>query len=48
MSGRIIFYCASDLTIGDICNLFEGNTNAYDYKIAYDEETASVVIREGR
>lgn len=48
MNKRIIFYCAEGLTIGDICNLFEGNTNAYDYEIAYDEESASVVIREGR
>lgn len=47
MSERIIFYCADGLTIGDICNLFEGNTNAYDYEIAYDP-TGVIVIREGK
>ena len=46
MSGRIIFYCAEGLTIGDICNLFGENTNAYDYEIAHDGGV--IVIREGK
>lgn len=46
MSRRIIFYCAPDITIGDICALFEGQTNAYDYEIAVEDGV--VVIREGR
>lgn len=48
MSKRIVFYCASDLTIGDICNLFEGQTNAYDYEIAVDPDGGVVVIQEGK
>ena len=45
MSKRIIFYAAEGLTIGDICILFNNNTDAYDYEIANHEGV--IVIREG-
>lgn len=45
--GRIVFYAAPDLTIGDVCVLFGQNTDAYDYVIDFDEGSG-IVIREGK
>lgn len=42
---KIICYFAEELTVGDICNLFSENTNAYEYVIDVDLHGA-LVLRE--
>ena len=34
---RVICWFNGDLRVGDICHLFEGQTNAYEYRLAVED-----------
>lgn len=40
---RTICWFNGDLTVGDICNLFEGQTNAYEYRLAVKDDVIVLV-----
>lgn len=42
---KVICFFAEGLTIGDICTLFGGNTEAYDYVIDVDD-IGNLILRE--
>ena len=42
---RVLAYLDPDIRIGDICAMFEGNTNIYSYRLAVDDN-GSIVITE--
>lgn len=42
---KVICFFAEGLTVGDICTLFSGNTDAYDYVIDVDD-IGTLILRE--
>lgn len=40
---RVVAYFTADLTVGDICQLFEGNTNVYEYRLMIDGDVIVLV-----
>lgn len=42
---KVICFFAEGLTVGDICNLFAGQTDAYEYVIDVDNHGA-LILRE--
>ena len=42
---KVICFFSENLTVGDICNLFYGSTDAYEYVLDVDAEGA-LILRE--